>query len=77
MKIEKVKNLVANLHNKTECFSYKKFNATFKPWTCVKTVYREIKSNQKSWLKPYIDMNTDLTKAAKNGFKKDFFQFDE
>ena len=31
-----------------------------------------IKFNQKSQLKPYIEMNTDLRKAAKNDFKKDF-----
>ena len=31
-----------------------------------------IKFNQKSQLKPYIEMNTDLRKAAKNDFEKDF-----
>ena len=31
-----------------------------------------IKLNQKSQLKPYIQMNTDLRKAAKNDFEKDF-----
>ena len=32
-----------------------------------------IKFNQKTWLKSYIDMNTDLRKKAKNDFKKDLF----
>ena len=32
-----------------------------------------IKSNQNAWLKPYIDINTNLRKKTKNGFEKDFF----
>ena len=32
MKIEKVEKLVANLHNKTECYTHKKFKACIKSW---------------------------------------------
>ena len=40
----------------------------------LKLVHREIKLSQYVWLKPYIDINTDLTKKAKNDFDKHFFK---
>ena len=40
----------------------------------LKKVHRIIKINQKAWLKPYIDINTDLRKKVKNDFVKDFFE---
>ena len=33
-----------------------------------------IQFNQKTWLKPHIDMNTKLRKEAKNDFEEDFFK---
>ena len=32
-----------------------------------------MKFNQNAWLKPYIDINTDVRKKAKNYFEKDLF----
>ena len=39
----------------------------------LKKVYRVIKFNQNAWLKPYIDMNTDLRKKNKKWFWKGLF----
>ena len=41
----------------------------------LKKIHAIIKFNQEAWLKPYIDMNTELRKAAKNDFEKDLFKF--
>ena len=37
-------------------------------------VHRIIEFNQKAWLEPYIDMNTELRKLAKDDFEKDLFK---
>ena len=37
-------------------------------------VHRIIQFDQEAWLKPYIDINTELRKHAKNDFEKDFFK---
>ena len=40
----------------------------------LKEVHRIIKCQQKSCLKPYIDMNTQVRKETKSKFEKDFFK---
>ena len=38
----------------------------------VKKVHRVMKFNQKTWVKPYIDMNSKLGNKAKDDFVKEF-----
>ena len=47
----------------------------FKTGIILKKVHRVIQFNQKAWLKPYIEMNTELRKNAKNNFEKIFVRF--
>ena len=75
MKTEKVEKLVANLRDKTEYVIHiRNLKQALNHRLVLKKVDRVIKFNQNAWLKPYIDMNTDLRKKAKNGIEKDFFK---
>ena len=66
MKIEKVEEVVANLHDKTEyVIQIRNLKQALNHRLVLKKVHRVIKSNQNAWLKPYIDMNTDLEKKSK------------
>ena len=61
------------LHDKTEYFVHiGNLKQALDHRLVLKKVHRVIKFNQNAWLKPYIDMNTDLRKKAKNDFEKDF-----
>ena len=75
MKIEKVEKLAANLLDKTEYVIHiKNLKQALNHGLVLKKLHRIIKFNQNAWLKPYIDMNSDLRKKAKNDFEKDFFK---
>ena len=66
MKIEKVKKLVANLHDKIEyIILIRNLKQALIYGLVLKKVHRVIKCNENSWLKPYIDMSTDLRKNQK------------
>ena len=66
MKIEKVKTLVGNLHDKTKCAIHiRMLKPALNHGLVLKKVHKVIKFNQNAWLKPYIDMNTGLKKSKK------------
>ena len=73
MKIEKIEKLVADLHNNKEyVIQIRNLKQALNNGLVLKKVHRVIKFNQNAWLKPYIDMNTDLRKNTKNDFEKVF-----
>ena len=73
MKINNCTKLVCNLNDKE---SYPVHILALKQalnhGLKLKKVHRVAEFRQEDWLKPYIDMNTELTKEAKNDFEKDF-----
>ena len=66
MKIDKCKKLVCNFQNKKKyVVNIKSLKQALNHGLKFKKIHRIIEFNQKAWLKPYIDMNTELIKLAK------------
>ena len=75
MKVNKCNKLVCNLFNKKKYVTHiNSLKQVLNHGLKLKKIHRVIEFNQKEWLKPYIDMNTELRKAAKNDFEKDLFK---
>ena len=75
MEINKCKKLVCNLYDKKKCVVHiKSLKQALSHGLKLKKIHRVIEFNQEAWLKPYIDMNTELRKLAKNDFEKDLFK---
>ena len=75
IKIDKYKKVVCYLHNKKKyVVRIKSLKQALNHGLKLKKVHRIIKFNQKAWVKPYIDMNTELRKLAKDDFEKDLFK---
>ena len=75
MEINKCKKLICNLSNKKKYVMHvNSFKQALNHGLKLKKIHSVIEFNQKEWLKPYIDMNTELRKAANNDFKKYFFK---
>ena len=73
MKIDECKKLVPNLYDKESYVVHiRSLKQALNHGLILKKVHRVIQFNQEAWLKPYIDMNTELRKQAKNDFAKDF-----
>ena len=75
IKIDKCKKLVCDLRNKKKYVVHiKSLKQALNHGLKLKRVHRIIEFSQKAWLKPYIDMNTELRKLAKDDFEKDLFK---
>ena len=75
MNVNGFKKLICNLYDKKEYVDHtRSLKQALNHGLVLKKVHRAIKFNQRTWLKEYIDMNTELRKNAKNDFEKDFFK---
>ena len=75
MEINKCKKLVCNLYNKKKYVVHiKSLKQALNHGLKFKKIHRIIEFNQEAWLKPYIDMNTELRKLGRNDFEKDLFK---
>ena len=74
-KVEKVEKLICGKEDKEKYVAHTRASKqALNHGLKLKKVHRVIQFIQKDWLKPYIDMNTELKKSAKNEFKKNFFK---
>ena len=75
MKIDKWKKLVCYLYDRKSYVAHiKSLRQALNHDLILRKFHRVIQFNQEAWLKPYIDMNTELKKQAKNDFEKYFFK---
>ena len=75
MEVNKCKKLVCNVFNKKKYVAHiNTLKQALNHGLKFKKIHRVIEFNQEAWLKPYIDMNTELRKLAKNDFEKDLFK---
>ena len=73
--VNKVEKLIPNLNDKTK---YVIHHETLKLYLSIglklTKIHRGITFEESAWLKPYIDLNTNLRAKATNDFEKDFFK---
>ena len=73
--VNNVEKLIPNLNNKVK---YVVHHETLKLYESlglkVTKIHRGITFEESTWLKPYIDLNTNLRAKASNDFEKDFFK---
>ena len=75
MEINKCRKLVCNLfNNKKYVVHINSLKQALDHGLKFKKIHRIIEFNQEAWLKPYIDMNTELRKLVRNDFEKDIFK---
>ena len=70
-KIEKVEKLIWSIEDKGKCFIHiRAFKQALNHGLILGKVHKIIQFKQKAWLKPYMDMNTELKKSTKWIWKK-------
>ena len=70
-----VKKLIPNLRNKTKYpIHYRNLIQCLNAGMKLTKIHDGIKFVESDWMKPYIEMNTNLRAKAKNNFEKDFFK---
>ena len=75
MEVNKCKKLVCNLFNEKKYVAHiNTLKQALSHGLKLKKIHRVTEFNQEAWLKPYIDMNTELRKLAKNDFEKELFK---
>ena len=71
----KVKKLVPNLMNKNNyVIHYRNLQQCLELGMKLKKIHRILKFEQKDWMKPYIDFNTERRKEATNEADKNHFK---
>ena len=70
-----VEKLIPNLRDKKKyVLHYKNLIQCLKQGMKLKRIHRGIKFVESEWMKPYINMNTELRTKAKNNFEKDHYK---
>ena len=70
-----VEKLIPNLSDKKKyVLHYKNLIQCLRLGMKLKRIHRGIKFVESEWMKPYIDMNTELRTKAKNNFEKDHYK---
>ena len=75
MEVNKVDKLVDNAYDKTNYVIHiNALKQALNHGLILKKIHSVISFNHAAWLKPCIDMNTELRTNAKNDFEKDYFK---
>ena len=75
MKVNNVKKLVCNVTDEENySIHIEALKQALNHGLKRRRVHSVISFRQEAWLKPYIDLNTELRKNAKNEFEKDFYK---